>query len=314
MHDLDSHNPNTTDRQQEVASAVAPSPIQQLQQELELERGAREDAEARLEETERLLEQAEDAASLRSQFLASMGHTLRTPLNSITGFAGILLEEACGPLNERQRQFVERIVESGYRQLELITNLMDLARLDAGQAPADPATVCAKQVVLGAVDEYRCQIEAKGLRLELQVDQDLGTLTVDTGQLSTALANLLSNAVRLTDQGGTVRVVATRVTPSGSQTGDLPQRLHGGAVVRIEVADTGSGITPEDMRFIFDDFEHTESLAARRHRRSGTGLALARRIVERHGGRIWAESEGVKGRGSRFVVELPSVADLRIVA
>lgn len=312
--DFESHPPDTADRQGDVASALAPSSLEQLQLELETERRAREDAETRLEEVTRLVEQAEDAARVRSQFLASMGHTLRTPLNGITGFAGILLEEACGPLNERQRQFVERIVESGYRQLELINNLIDLARLDGGQAPYDPAPVCAEQIVTGVVDEYRSQIEGKGLQLDVHVDEGIGNLTADTRQLHTALASLLSNAVRLTGQGGRVRVVATRSTPSDGQAGDSAQQVHAGTVVRIEVVDTGIGIAPGDMQFIFDDFEHAESLAARRHRRSGTGLALARRIIEQHGGRIWAESAGVKGQGSRFVVELPLAPDLRIVA
>jgi signal transduction histidine kinase len=123
-----------------------------------------------------------------------------------------------------------------------------------------------------------------------------------------ALANLVGNALRFTEAGGTVRVTATKQVGSS----EVPATEdEADEVVCLEVADTGPGIPPEEQPFLFDDFEHAESLTVRRERRSGVGLALARRIVELHGGRIWVESTGVKGEGSRFFIEVPAYAEVR---
>lgn len=133
----------------------------------------------------------------------------------------------------------------------------------------------------------------------------------DPEQLRQVLASLVDNAIRFTDSGGSVRVTASKGTLSSSvaETSD-----EFDSVLRIEVADTGNGIPPDDQPLLFDDFEHAESLTSRRQRRSGVGLALARRIVELHGGRIWVESSGVKGEGSHFFIEFPCRANMRSTA
>ena len=240
----------------------------------------------------------DDGGTVRSAFLASMGHTLRTPLNGILGFSDILLEEAFGPLNERQRKYVEQISASGQRQLGLINNLIDLARFHAGQVEPEWSTCDANGLVEDAVAPFCSPAAAAQVDLEVHTGQSVGEITADAERLKRAVGNLLDNAVRSTDAGGTITVTVRR--GSGERKTSQPEE------VLIEVADTGAGIPPEDQGLLFDDCEHADSLAARRERRSGTGLALARRIVELHGGRIWVESEGVGGQGSKFVVALPS--------
>jgi signal transduction histidine kinase len=279
------------------------SGVTRLVEALAAEREARRQAEQELDRLRRVLGGG-DAASQRSRFLVSMGHTLRTPLNAILGFSEVLLQEQCGPLNERQKKFVNRITDSGERQLGLINNLIDLARIHAGDATLERRPVDVAQLVQSTVTEFTAAAQVKGIELSARADETL-SLTGDPERLRQALANLVRNAIQYTQSGGAVRVsVSHRVETLPS----LDDDQGTSDVARIEIADTGNGIRPEDQEFLFDDFEHIESLSARRERRSGVGLALTRRIVELHHGRIWVESSGAKGEGSQFFIELPAKA------
>ncbi|UCF18980.1 MAG: HAMP domain-containing histidine kinase [Gemmatimonadota bacterium] len=264
----------------------------------------------RLEHGERAVGDGETLARQRSLFLASMGHTLRSPLNGVLGFSDILLEESAGPLNDRQRRYIERIAESGRRQLELIDNLTQLARLHSGQLALQPERCSIAQIVEDAVSSYRALAQRKGVRIEIEVSCSTGKLTADADYLTTAIRSLVSNAVRCSENGGVIKVSARRLDPelgsddgNGNRAGAL--RGEAAARLRVEVADDGPGIAPEDQDLIFDDLEDHRSLLARCQRRTGVGLPLARRLVELHGGRISVHSTGVRGEGCRFAIDLP---------
>jgi len=280
--------------------------VARLVEALEAEREARRQAEREVERLRCTLDGG-DTASQRSRFLVSMGHTLRTPLNAILGFSEVLQQEQCGSLNERQQKYVGRITEAGQRQLGLINNLIDLARIHAGETALEPKSVDAIQLVQSVITEHATAAKERGVELSAHGDS-LGLVECDPEQLRQALANLISNAIRFTDAGGSVRVTASK-GPPGSDAPDAGDEFH--SMMRIEVADTGTGIPPVDQPLLFDDFEHAESLTSRRERRSGVGLVLTRRIIELHGGRIWVESSGVTGEGSRFFVEFPTHARMR---
>lgn len=280
--------------------------IARLTEALEAEREARRQVERELDRL-RGTPTDDEAATRRSRFLVSMGHTLRTPLNAILGFSEVLQQEECGLLTDRQRTFVKRIVEAGQRQLGLINNLIDLTRIHAGETVLEPEAVDVAPLVRSVLAEYASAAGARRVELSGHAD-DSGMVRCDPELIRQALANLVGNAIRFTEAGGTVRVTATKQVGSS----EVPaMEDEADEVVCLEVADTGPGIPPEEQPFLFDDFEHAESLTARRERRSGVGLALARRIVELHGGRIWVESTGVKGEGSRFFIEVPAYAEVR---
>lgn len=281
------------------------SGVTRLVEALEAEREARRQAERELDRLRGMLGTG-DAARQRSRFLVSMGHTLRTPLNAILGFSEVLLQEQCGPLNERQQKFLHRITDSGERQLGLINNLIDLARIHAGDTALETQPVDAARLVHSIIAEFSASAKGKGIDLSAQVDDTI-SLPGDPEKLHQALGNLVRNAIQYTQPGGSVEVsVSHREAAADSLEAAHDTR----GVAHIEVADTGDGIRPEDKQFLFDDFEHAKSFSARRERRSGVGLALTRRIVELHQGRVWVESAGVKGEGSKFFVELPAKTEV----
>lgn len=259
---------------------------------------------------ERSSENPQELARRRSLFLASMGHTLRSPLNGVLGFSEMLLGESAGSLNDRQRRYVERIEESGRRQLELIDNLMQLARLQAGLVDLRPSRCTLDQIVAGAIEPYRVLARRKRVAIAIDVADPVDPLVLDVELVTTALRSLVSNAVRYTLEGGHVSVKTQRLhaqPANGNGWQRVPEdRLH------IEVLDDGPGIDPEDQGLIFDDLDSDATLRARRQRRSGVGLPLARRLVELHDGRIGVSSSGVKGEGSRFFIELPVKIDLEV--
>jgi signal transduction histidine kinase len=275
------------------------SRVEALERSLEQAHVARRRAEAALAD-------AREAVNVRSQFLASMGHTLRTPLNGILGFADMLLEGTAGPLTDRQIKYVKRIADSGARQLQLINNLVDLASIHARQAKKVLGSCDVAAVIDEALGAHYSQTQEKHLNIDLQIDDNLAHVEADLDGLRTVITNLVNNAVRYSEPGGDLVISATCCAN--------PSTGSGADVVRLCVADSGPGVSPDDRHSLLDDFENAASMTARRQRRSGVGLALSRRIVEAHGGRIWIESEGIPGRGSQFFVELPIQARARDAA
>jgi PAS domain S-box-containing protein len=259
--------------------------------------GVSEDITARKraeQDIQRARDTAESANRTKSEFLAKMSHELRTPLNSIIGFSQLLEEESFGPLNDRQRRYVGNVLTSGRQLLELINDILDLSKVEAGRMELSLAAVALVPLLHEAIALVEPLAVQSRLHLSLEIEEPLPAVLVDASRLRQVLYNLLGNAIKFTGPGGrvTLRAAWTRT-----------RSRAGARMIRITVQDSGVGIRPDDLERIFREFEQVDSDPTRNHQGTGLGLALSRRLVELHGGRIWAESE--VGLGSSFHVELP---------
>jgi signal transduction histidine kinase/CheY-like chemotaxis protein len=266
-------------------------------------------ANVQLQETMRLVE---EASRHKSEFLANMSHELRTPLNSVIGFSDLLLEQTMGPLNENQARFLTNIRNSGQHLLQLIRDILDLSKVEAGKVVLQPQPLPVATTLEDILVLARGLAHKKAQTVEAQIDPELPPLRADPVRFKQILFNLLSNAVKFTPDGGRVTVTARRVPSSefhvpSSEPGtwDLEPGTAGVTeFVEIAVRDSGIGIKAEDLPRLFQEFVQLEATATQHAEGTGLGLALTRRLVELHGGRIWAESAG-EGRGSVFTVRLP---------
>lgn len=230
--------------------------------------------------------QIQAASQLKSQFLANMSHELRTPLNAIIGFADLLSAGRVPLPATKQREYLGHIGNSGRHLLQLINDVLDLSKIEAGKFDFYPEPVALPAVVAGVVDVLHAGALGKGLNLRTHIDAELqapGALMLDAGRLKQVLYNYLSNAIKFTPVGGTVTVRALV---------DGPQQW------RLEVEDTGIGIDAQDLKRLFQDFQQLESGYNKTHQGTGLGLALTRRLVEAQGGSVGARSQ--PGVGSVF--------------
>jgi signal transduction histidine kinase len=238
------------------------------------------------DELQRLYRELETASRHKSEFLANMSHELRTPLNAIMGFSQVLHERLFGELNEKQDEYLEDILSSGRHLLSLIDDVLDLSKVEAGQVELELATFSLRETLERGLVMVRERATRSGVTLELAADGGIDLVEGDERRVRQVVFNLLSNAVKFTPPGGRVVVASAR---SGGQ-------------AQVSVTDTGPGIAAADHERVFQEFQQTE-LGLRQREGTGLGLALSKRLVELHGGRIWVESE--PGRGSRFVFTLP---------
>jgi PAS domain S-box-containing protein len=243
---------------------------------------------------ERLLREAKAAAETanlaKSSFLANMSHELRTPLNAVLGFSEMLERGTAGALDPRQREYVGYIRQSGAHLLDIINEILDLAKIDAGKLELrEDEGIDVRSLAEGCAAIVGECARAGGLRLETRIEEGLARLVADETRLKQILLNLLGNAVKFTEPGGSV-VLAARSTAG-----------HG---VEIEVADTGPGMTPAEIGVALEPFGQIDAGLARRRDGTGLGLPLARRLTELHGGSFCVDSK--KGRGTRIVVGLPA--------
>jgi signal transduction histidine kinase/ActR/RegA family two-component response regulator len=229
----------------------------------------------------------EVASRHKSEFLASMSHELRTPLNAVIGFSEVLIDRMFGELNERQDEYVRDIWNSGRHLLELLNEILDLSKVEAGQMVLEPRTFSVEQAIESAVSLVRERAARHGISVNVAVDQDVDMLDADELRFKQVLLNLLSNAVKFTPDGGSVEVRAAR---SGDE-------------LVVTVSDTGFGVPPEDRERIFESFQQGGRGVAREEG-TGLGLTLTRRIIELFGGRLWLESE--VGVGSTFGFAIPA--------
>jgi PAS domain S-box-containing protein len=243
----------------------------------------------------RARQEAQRTSMAKSAFLANMSHELVTPLNSVIGFSELLAEGSAGELNELQRQYLGNIMASGRHLLDLVNDIRDLAKIEAGRLQLEPQPTDVG-ALLGEIAQ--CLVERaceQGIVLATELEPNLPPVEVDPLRLRQVVLHLLGNALKFTAAGG-------RVTVHAGVCHGLP--LAAGAAVCVSVADTGIGIAPGDHDRIFAAFEQLDSGYGRQRPGSGLGLALARRLVELHGGRIWVDSAG-PGQGSMFSFIVP---------
>ncbi len=238
--------------------------------------------------------EAERANHAKSEFLANMSHELRTPLNSVIGFAEMLADGHYGEVNDRQRQFLASILDSGHHLLDLINDILDLAKVDAGRLSLEPVELDAGILVRDLAGALAVIAARKGISLAVEAREGLPRVAADPRRLKQIALNLLSNAIKFTPEGGRIEV-AVRASEERGEPGGL----------WLAVADSGIGIRAEDLPRLFQPFEQVDGSYHRSEQGTGLGLALTRRLVELHGGRVWAESAG-PGRGSTFHVVLPA--------
>jgi signal transduction histidine kinase len=234
-----------------------------------------------------LYSELEAASRHKSEFLANMSHELRTPLNAIIGFSEVLRERMFGDINDKQEEYLDDILSSGNHLLSLINDVLDLSKVEAGQVELEVGPFSLRDALERGVVMVRERATEDGVKVGLAADPEVDVVDGDERRIKQVIFNLLSNAVKFTPAGGTVDVSTAQVNGE----------------VRISVADTGPGIASEDHQRIFEEFQQTEAGVEQREG-TGLGLALSKRLVELHGGRIWLESE--LGKGSTFVFTLPA--------
>ena len=231
---------------------------------------------------------AESANQLKDQFLATLSHELRTPLNAILGYARMLHTNSIAP--ENRRRAIEVIERNAVAQNQLVEDLLDMSRITTGKVRLDPIPVPVITVLREALDGVRPAAEAKGIRLDVDFDRFAGSVRADTTRLQQVFWNVLTNAVKFTGERGRVGVSLRRSA----------------ANVEIVVTDTGRGISPEFLPFVFEPFRQGESRFDRAHGGLGLGLAITKQLVELHGGIIRASSPGIDC-GATFTITLPCV-------
>ncbi|MGH8220031.1 MAG: response regulator [Steroidobacteraceae bacterium] len=259
---------------------------EQLQAEIEERRRVESEREALLKREQVLRAEAEELSRLKDEFLATMSHELRTPLNAIFGWITLLRTGRLdAPTEERALETIERNARS---QKRLIEDLLDVSRIVTGKVTLELAMVEARRIAEASVETMMPAAQAKGIALVPLLDAGVGTLRGDPARLQQIVCNLLSNAIKFTPLGGRVEIVLARRGPEAE----------------ISVRDTGQGIKPEFLPYVFDRFRQEDGSISRRHGGLGLGLAIVRHLVELHGGTITAASEG-EGQGATFTLRVP---------
>jgi signal transduction histidine kinase len=231
--------------------------------------------------------QLEEANQHKSEFLASVSHELRTPLNAIIGFSEVMLERLFGEVNEKQEEYLQDILSSGRHLLSLINDILDLAKIEAGRMELEAGDFDLPQAIDNTLVLIRERALRRGITVERTVDPALGEIRGDERKIKQVMLNLLSNAVKFTPEGGR-----------------CPHRdAAANGTAEVSVVDTGVGIAPEDQEAVFEEFRQVGTDYARKHEGTGLGLALARKFVELHGGKIWVTSQ--VGQGSTFTFSIP---------
>ena len=236
-------------------------------------------------------EAAEESNRLKDEFLATVSHELRTPLTAILGWSRLLEE---GSLDDRlTTQAIETIRRNARAQAQIVDDILDVSRIITGNLYFDLHSIELKPVLEAAINVVRPTADAKGIRIETEFDSAPIMVSGDANRLQQVIWNLVSNAVKFTDSGGRVNLTLSQV----------------GSGVEIKVADTGRGISPGFLPFVFDRFRQADSTTTRQHGGLGLGLAIARHLIEIHGGTISAESAG-EGQGATFTIRLPLLVSI----
>lgn len=245
-------------------------------------------------ELQNMMEKAQESDRLKTRFLANMSHELRTPLNAIIGFAQVILEGIDGELTDVQRNDMTAIHQSGVHLLDMINDILDVAKIEAGQMALDLEEAQIQDVIQSVISSANGLIKGKQIELKSEMEANLPRIRVDRTRLRQIILNLVSNAAKFTTRG---RIVVKAVQES--------------AMIRVSVTDTGIGIRQEDLPKLFKEFRQLDASTTRNQGGTGLGLTIAKRFVELHGGRIWVESQFGIGTTFSFNLPLPTAAPLR---
>jgi protein-histidine pros-kinase len=239
-------------------------------------------------ERKRLERRMVEASRLKSEFLANMSHELRSPLNAIIGFAELMYRGKVGPVSAEHQEYLGDILASSRHLLQLINDVLDLTKVESGKMEFSPERVDVGRLAVEVRDVLRGLLVNRDLQVEIAIDAAVGPVEIDPARTRQILYNYLSNAIKFTPDGGTVRV---RVRAEDDDT------------FRIDVEDTGVGIAPDQVSKLFVEFQQLDAGLAKRYPGTGLGLALTRRLAEALGGRV--EVSSTLGAGSTFSVILP---------
>jgi len=243
------------------------------------------------EELKELAAELKRTAQVKSEFLANMSHELRTPLNSINGFSEVLYDETFGPLNEKQKKYVNNVLTSGKHLLLLINQILDMAKVEAGKMKLALSSLPMKSLLNDISMLVADMVSKKKIEMSLEIAEDLPNIEADELKVKEIIYNLLSNAVKFTPEDGKLGMRAKKADSE----------------IEITVWDTGIGIAPENMEKIFEGFFRVDTPYSRVTEGTGLGLPLSRRLVELHGGKLSVESEGLnKGTSVRFTLPIIS--------
>lgn len=233
---------------------------------------------------------AERANNAKSEFLSTMSHELRTPLNAVIGFSEVLKAESFGPLNDKQKEYVNDVWESGKYLLSLINDILDLSKVEAGKMELEISEFELKTVLRNCLVMVRERAARNGLQIVMEADESIGVIAADERKIKQILFNLLSNAVKFTDEGGRVGLEAREAADGG---------------ILVSVRDNGIGIEEKDIGKIYQEFFRIDNPHSRKDPGTGLGLPLTKKFVELHGGSISCESWG-KNQGTCFSFTLPA--------
>ncbi len=261
--------------------------IEDITERREIEKGL----EKAHEELQALAVELKRTTRAKSEFLANMSHELRTPLNSINGFSEVLYDETFGPLNEKQKKYVEYVLISGKHLLLLINQILDMSKVEAGKMKLALAVLPMKGLLNDISLLVADMVSKKKIEMLLEISEDLPDIKADELKIKEILYNLLSNAVKFTPEGGKIGMQAKKT----------------GSSIEIVVWDTGAGIASENMGKIFEGFFRVDTPYSRVTEGTGLGLPLSKKLVELHGGKFSVESEGLnKGTQIRFTLPIIS--------
>jgi PAS domain S-box-containing protein len=259
----------------------------------------------RTEELDKAKIVAEEANKAKSEFLANMSHEIRTPLSSIIGFSELLFDETKGPLNDDQKKYLGYVTSSGNHLLSLINDILDLSKVEAGKMELQPTSFSISGLLKNSFSFIVEKAMKHNIKLLSEISADVDVIEADERKVKQIIYNLLSNAVKFTPDGGSITVGADIVSYNSAA---LPIKIRKGLpdteYVLVSVKDTGIGIARKDQSKLFTEFQQIEEPYTKKYEGTGLGLALSKKLVTLHGGKIWFESGG-KGKGCTFYFILP---------
>lgn len=238
----------------------------------------------------------EKANNAKSEFLTNMSHELRTPLNAIIGFAEVLRDRVCGELNQEQTEFVNDIHSSGQHLLQMINDILDISKIETGKLELHHVEFNVLEIIGNVFATVKGLANKKHIDIEIKIPEDIGAITADAVKFKQILYNLLSNAIKFSPASSEVIISARKIEEKDLLQPDVN-------FIEFSIADRGIGIAPEDYDKVFAEFVQIDSSYSKKHEGTGLGLALTKKLVELHGGKIWFES--VLSKGTTFYFTLP---------